>query len=43
MMKDRELRDLLIEGATSHLENFSREATAVKTMREYVAVAGIPL
>ena len=43
MMKDRELRDRLIEGATSHLDNFSREATAVKTMKEYVAVAGISL
>ncbi len=43
MMKDRELREGLISGATEHLENFSREATAVKTMREYVAVAGIPL
>lgn len=43
VMKNEELRTRLTEGAETHLENFSREATAAKTMIEYAAVAGTSL
>ena len=40
IVHDRELASQLVKGASKHLENFSREATASKTLTEYVAVTG---
>jgi glycosyltransferase involved in cell wall biosynthesis len=43
LLTDANLRNSLIAGATAHLQNFSREATAAKTLREYLAVTGSQL
>ncbi|MBK6640968.1 MAG: glycosyltransferase family 4 protein [Bacteroidetes bacterium] len=43
VLTDVNLRNSLIAGATAHLQNFSREATAAKTLREYLAVTGSQL
>ena len=43
MMQDDALKNAIIQGATAHLEDFTKEATATKTIAEYLAVAGIDL
>ena len=43
LMGDDSLRTTLINGATSHLEHFTKEATATKTLIEYLSVAGTDL
>ncbi|MDQ3051012.1 MAG: glycosyltransferase [Bacteroidota bacterium] len=43
IMSEPELRKLLIDGAAVHLEAFTMEATASKTITEYLAVTGTEL
>ena len=43
VISDASLRKQLIAGAHRHLEEFSREATAAKTLTEYLAVTGTSL
>lgn len=43
LLRDEPLRVQLSAGAQEHLKEFSRETTALKTMKEYAAVAGAAL
>lgn len=43
MMHDKELRDKLVAGARLHLNEFTKETTAMKTLTEYLAVTGSAL
>ncbi len=43
IMTDAALRKSIIDGAAIHLEDFTKEATASKTLTEYLAVTGIEL
>ena len=43
VMSDSELKQKLVKGALKHLQEFSKEQTAVKTLNEYTAVVGMAL
>jgi L-malate glycosyltransferase len=43
LLRDEQLLTRLVNGAAKHLQDFSREATSMKTMKEYAAVAGTAL
>jgi len=43
LMGNESLRNTLVAGATAHLEGFTKEATATKTLAEYLSVSGAEL